>query len=196
MNRFLFIMALAMLVLYGCNQMDMSSGDSILIVDLNVVAKATGRQELMQKELEFANLQLSEQLKLVASRLEDSVTEEKEKLGNKPTDEELKEFQTLVLQAQQQLQNTKNLAIQQSTEFRSELIQRFRSEISEIAQQIAIQKGGSLVMLAGQETLWFDSDADITDEVIAVMRKRSNDYTPTSEPASHNEPADGNGEAG
>ena len=46
-NRFLFIIALAMLVLYGCNQMDMSSGNSILIVDLNVVARATGRQELM-----------------------------------------------------------------------------------------------------------------------------------------------------
>ena len=51
-------------------------------------------------------------------------------------------------------------------------------------------------MLAGQETLWFDSEADITDEVIAVMQKRSNNYTPTSEPASHNAPANSNGEAG
>ncbi|MEM7304301.1 MAG: OmpH family outer membrane protein [Pseudomonadota bacterium] len=86
-----------------------------------------------------------------------------------------------MLQAQQQLQNTKNQAIQQSTDFRTELILRFRNEIAEFAQDIAKQRGGKLVMLAGQETLWFDSSADITDEVIALIRKRSSEFKESGE---------------
>lgn len=146
----------------------------MLIVDLDAVAKATGRQELMQKELEFANLRLTEQLKLVAAQLEESVSEEKEKLGKKPTSEEKQQLESLVLQAQQQLVNSKNLAVQQSTDFRSDLILSFRKEVSDIAQEIAARSRSKLVLVSNHETLWFHPSADITDEVIAVMRSREN----------------------
>ena len=176
MNKIILLLIVGLFVaLNGCNQLGIPSNNAVLIVDMTAVAKATGRQEVMQKELEFANIQLTEQLKLIVSHLEENVTEEKEKLGKKPTPEEQRQFDILVLQAQKQLQDTKNLAVQQSTEFRSELILDFRNEVSNIAQQIANKQGSKLVMVVGQETLWFDSNSDITDEVIAIMRERDND---------------------
>lgn len=74
--------------LSGCDVIGMAFNRPMLVVDLDAVAKATGRQELMQKELEFANLRLSEQLKLVASQLEEAVSGEKDKLGKSPSKEE------------------------------------------------------------------------------------------------------------
>lgn len=141
-----------------------------MIVDLDAVAKATGKQDLMQKELEFANLRLTEQLKLLASQLEESVSEEKDKLGKSPSSTEKQQLESLVLQAQQQLLNSKNLAVQQSSEFRSDLILRFREEVKNIAQKIAKRSGSKLILISNYETIWFDPSADITDEVIALIR--------------------------
>ncbi len=158
----------------GCDLIGMAFNRPMLIVDLDAVAKATGRQELMQKELEFANLRLSEQLKLVASQLEEAVSDEKDKLGKSPSKEQQQQLEALALQAQQQLVNSKNLAVQQSTEFRSDLILQFRKEVAGIAQEIASKAGSKLVLVSNYETLWFDPSADITDEVISIMRARGN----------------------
>lgn len=169
------ILSISLLLLTACEYLGLPAENSILIVDLNAIAKATGRQEIMQKELEFANLKLSEQLKLVASKLEDNITEEKDKLGDSPSEDQKQQLTQLVTQAQKQLLDTKNLAVQQSTNFRSELVLRFRNEVGEIAQKIARRSGGKLVLVSNHETIWFDPTADITDEVIAVIR--ANDST-------------------
>ncbi len=158
----------------GCDFIELPNWNSILVVDLNAVAKATGRQELMQKELELANTQLSEQLKLVASRLEDSIEEEKLKIGKSPSKAQQQQLEQLVAKAQNQLINTKNLAVQKSSDFRADLIQQFRKEVSEIAQNVARRSGSKLVLVSNYETIWFDPSADITDEVIAIMRARNN----------------------
>lgn len=145
--------------------MGISIGNSILVVDIDAVAKATGRQELMQKELEFANLKLTEQLKLVASQLEESIADERDKLGKSPS------------AAQKQLVNSKKLALQQSSEFRSDLILHFRSKVAEISQKIANRAGSKLVLVSNYEIIWFDPTSDITDEVIAAMRARNSKQT-------------------
>lgn len=166
------ILSLSVLLISGCEFVNLLKGNSILIIDLNAVAKATGQSELMQKELEFANLKLTEQLKLVASELEVEISDKKEKLGKSPSETELKEFQEFTLLAQKQLTNTKNIAVQQSTNFRSDLILRFRNTVREIAENIALKSGSKLILVSNYETIWFDPSADITDEVIAIMRAR------------------------
>lgn len=186
------MLMLILLGLTGCDLIDIAFNRPMLIVDLDAVAKATGRQEVMQKELEFANLRLTEQLKLVASQLEETVADEKDKLGNSPSKEQQKQLESLALQAQQQLVNSKNLAVQQSTEFRSDLILQFRKEVAEIAQEIAQKAGSKLVLVSNYETLWFDPAADITDEVISVMRARAS--SGVSKPAADTEKAQINDE--
>lgn len=169
--KVIYSIILAALILSGCNPFAGSS-PAVLVVDLDAVAKASGRQESMQKELEFANVRLSEQLKLVASQLENAVADEKDKIGEKPSADERQQFDDLLLQAQKQLQNSKQLAVQQANVFRSELIIEFRQEVADIAQQIALDRHSKIVMVTNFDALWFDPAADITDEVIAVMRAR------------------------
>ncbi len=168
----LALLIFVMFGLAGCDLIDLAFNRPILVVDLDAVAKATGRQEVMQKELEFANVRLTEQLKLVASQLEEAVSDEKDKLGKSPSKEQKQQLEALALQAQQQLANSKNLAVQQSSEIRSDLILKFRQEVAQIAREVAKKSGSKLVVVSGYETLWFDPAADITDEVISVMRAR------------------------
>ena len=188
----LLILSAFVVILTGCDQLGLLINGPILIVDLDAVAKGTGRQEIMQKELEFANLRLTEQLKLVASQLEESVSEEKNKLGKSASNEDKKQLENLVLQAQQQLLNSKNLAVQQSTEFRSDLILKFRKEVGAIAQEIASKSGVKLVLISNYETLWFDPASDITDEVIAIIRSRASSNVDSSNnqntPSAQSEP--------
>lgn len=172
----IFVLCISLLLLSACEFLGVPASNSVLIVDLNAIAKATGRQEIMQKELEFANLKLSEQLKLVASKLEENITEEKDKLGDSPSEDQKQQLTQLVTQAQKQLLDTKNLAVQQSTNFRSDLVLRFRNEVGEIAQKIASRSGSKLVLVSNHETIWFDPSADITGEIIAVIR--ANDASP------------------
>jgi hypothetical protein len=44
--------------------------------------------------------------------------------------------------------------------------------VSEIAQAIAKRAGSKLVLVSNYETIWFDPSADITDEVISIIRAR------------------------
>lgn len=177
------ILSLSLILLTGCDLLNLFVGNSILVVDLNAVAKATGQSDQMQKELELANLQLTEQLKLVASQLEEKITDKKDELGKSPSESELQDLQTYVLQAQQQLANTKNLAIQQSSEFRSDLILRFRSDVQNITKEIASNANSKVVLVSNQETIWFDPSTDITDEVISIMRARG--FNPSTEEVSN-----------
>ena len=173
LHVFILFLSLSLVSLTGCEFLGIPIGNSILVVDLSAVAKATGRQELMQKELEFAILKLNEQLKLVAAQLEESITDEKDKFGKSPSAAQTQQLEQLVVQAQKQLINTKNLAVQQSTNFRSDLIFRFHNEVGKIAQEVAHRTGSKLVLVSNYETIWFDPSTDITDEVIAIMRARN-----------------------
>ena len=69
------------------------------------------------------------------------------------------------------------MAIQKSTKYRTDLIQHFRNEVGAIAQDVARRSGSKLVLVSNYETIWFDPSADITDEVIAIMRARNNTVT-------------------
>ena len=68
------------------------------------------------------------------------------------------------------------------------MILRFRRDVAEIAQEIANRAGSKLVLVSNYETIWFDPTADITDEVIAVMRARG-----TSQAKLQNAPSEGSG---
>lgn len=179
--RAIILIIFAVWMLPACNSSNEATSP-VLVVDLDAVAKATGRQELMQKELEFANLRLSEQLKLVASRLENVVSDEKEKIGEKPSQDEQQQFDAVLLEARKQLQNSKQLALQQANVFRTELILQFRQEVADISQQIAAEKKSQIVMVTNGEALWYDPAADITGEVIAVIRAQPSQTQPQELP--------------
>lgn len=143
---------------------------AVAIIDLDAVARALGRDDVIAQQINVANQQLAGQLGQVATNLQQQVQarrDEYEVVG----DEAEQELQQLTAVANQRLQQTQQLARQRSAQFRQAVINSFRNEVSPYAQKIATERGAVAVVTVATPMLWFDSEADITDEVIAEMRK-------------------------
>lgn len=170
LKNVLFILSLAFFV-SACDQMTgLVSHPSIVIVDLNAVAKALGRDEVMQNEIQEAEAKLKTQLEQIAKNIQDQVVVEKEKLGSKKSEENNIKLQQLALQAQQTFRKEQMAAEQQAAQFRKELVAKFREEVKLVAEPIAIERKAVMVKLVSDDLLWFDASNDITGEVINRMR--------------------------
>ncbi len=163
-----YTIVLTILLLTSCNQLSLSNG--VAVVDLNIVAKTLGRDDLIVKNVKSANDNLNQQLEQIATDLRKQLDEEKSKLGEKPSEEEEQQFNQLVQKANNQLNQTKQVAIQKAQQLQNSLVAEFRNEVSNISRKIA-QKNGFLTVLAINDgLLWADATVDITSEVIAEMR--------------------------
>ena len=155
-------------LLAGCEPQG-SSRAAVAIIDLDAVARALGRDDVIAQQINIANQQLAGQLGQVATDLQQQVQarrDEYDVIG----DEAQQELEQLTAVANQRLQQTQQLAQQRSAQFQQAVINAFRNEVSPYASQIATERGAVAVITVATPMLWFDSNADITDEVIAAMR--------------------------
>ena len=60
-------------------------------------------------------------------------------------------------------------AATRQAQVRAQLIKQFREEVRPIAEQVAKDKGASVVLLTNDNVLWYDPTVDITDGVIAQI---------------------------
>ena len=144
---------------------------AVAVLDLAAVAKALGRDEVLKQQVQAAGQQLRQQLSEFSTGLQTKLREEQAKLGSTPTDDERKQLQQQLLQAQRQVQQSQVLARQKATQFQNQLAMQFRDEIRPVAAQIARDLGASTVAPANT-LLWFDSSVDITGAVIDAMRAK------------------------
>jgi len=198
--KFLFtslpMAALVIGLLTGCNGITPGNkqNDSVYL-DLNVVARALGRDEIIKQQQQIALDNLNIQLLQISKDLNKQLEEEKLKLGEKPGEAEKQQFNVVATNANKQLQQSQLLAKQKLITFKQQLIRDFKSEVKSVAQPIAKNRGAISVTIIDNNILWFDPSADITDEVIATLRARtesdvnvSDTHTEnTSEKATHND---------
>lgn len=160
-------------LLSSCDQLaGLSSHPATVIVDLNAVAKALGRGEAMQQEIQTAEAGLREQLSKIASNIEEQVSAEKKKIGDKSSDENDAKLQQLALQAQQTFRKEQIAAEQQAAQLRKQLVTAFREEVKLVAEPIAVERKAAMLKLVSDDVLWFDKSIDITGEVISRMRAK------------------------
>ncbi len=191
-RRYLTALGLACLAfLAGCEPQG-GGRAAVAIIDLDAVARALGRDDVIAQQINQANQQLAGQLGQVATSLQQQVQarrDEYEVIG----DEAEQELQQLTAVANQRLQQTQQLAQQRSAQFRQAVINSFRNEVTPYAQKIATERGAVAVVTVATPMLWFDSNADITDEVIAEMRaaglERASQPAPAAAPAATPAPA-------
>ena len=184
-RRVLVFAGLACLTfLAGCEPQG-SGRAAVAIIDLDAVARALGRDDVIAQQINQANQQLAGQLGQVATNLQQQVQsrrDEYEVIG----DEAEQELQERTAAANQRLQQTQQLAQQRSAQFRQAVINAFRNEVSPYAQEIAAERGAVAVVTVATPMLWFDPEVDITDEVIAEMRRagleRSGEPARTAQP--------------
>ena len=166
------ILALALfaLALGGCDQLPGRGGSGIAIIDLNAIAKATGQEEIIQQQAQAARDELNVQLQEAATSLEAQLNEEREKLGDSPTQEQTQQFQQLAAQAQQQYAQAQQQAQQQAQIYQNNLVMALREKIQPVVAEVAKMRGASVVYLSDMTLFWFEPQADLTDEVIAKLR--------------------------
>lgn len=170
----------------GCQPQGGAAG--VAIIDLDAIARALGRDDVIAQQINVANQQLAGQLGQVATNLQQQVQarrDEYEVIG----DEAEQELQELTAVANQRLQQTQQLAQQRSAQFRQAVINSFRSEVTPYASEIASARGAVAVVTVATPMLWFDAKADITDEVIAAMREAGAGLERAAPPATAVAPA-------
>lgn len=182
-RSFLFFIVLILLSA-GCEPIapGPAQAGGTLVLDLNVIARATGQDAALRDAVAAATSTLNAQLGEVATRLEQQLEAERAKLGKAPSDAEQERLQALALQAQQQYGQTQQLALQRRRDFETGLVRALLDQVRPIAQSIARERGAAVVMVAETQVLWFDPDADITDEIIAEMRARGIEPLGVTEP--------------
>ncbi len=169
MKTFRFIaISLTALLLISCKPPGFSN--QVAVVDLNLIAKTLGRDDLIVKNVKSANDNLNQQLEKIAENLRQQLDKEKSKLGDKPSIEEEQQFAQLIQKANDQLNQTKQVAIQKSQQLQNSLIVEFRNEVSKVSREIAQQNGYLTVLAINDSLLWADKTVDITNEVITEMR--------------------------
>jgi|GEM_PF-2474408 len=196
MNRSVLIriaLMLSLLILAGCNA-GPDNSHATLYVDQLAVAKALGRDEVMKQLLGSAVDKLNAQLTDITQQLAGRLQAEKDKLGDKPSQQALEDYRKLSTKANQELQQTRLLARQKAQVYQQRLLLSFRQELKQAAENIARDKQADAVELIGNQTLWFTPEADITDEVIAALRAKAS--APADKNATGKPVTAANGQAG
>jgi Skp family chaperone for outer membrane proteins len=163
----------------GCDT-NTTQSNMALVVDLQAVARALGRDEEMTQKLEQARQLLSEQLLQIGVDLEKQLKEKETELGRTSKDdkdESREQLEQLTQQANIQLKKNQQLANQKAISYRDMLVDGFRKEVMTVAESIAHKHQAVAVYVTGSNLLWYSNTIDITDEVIGSMRAQANEMT-------------------
>ena len=155
------------IVLSGCKP----TGRSV-VLDLDAVAKATGRDVLIGRAVESATHQLNVQLVQAARDMDEEIKQLQAKIGTSPTPQQQAELQRARARAQQNIQNNKLVAETARNRVRAEQILLFRNEVRPIAAEIARQHNAEIVIIPNDNVVWHATSVDITGEVITQWRAR------------------------
>jgi Skp family chaperone for outer membrane proteins len=165
------------IVLSGCKP----TGRSV-VLDLDAVAKATGRDVLIGRAVESATQQLNAQLVQAARDMDEEIKQLQAKIGTSPTPQQQAELQRARARAQQNIQNNKLVAETARNRVRAEQIVLFRNEVRPIAAEIARQHNAEIVIIPNDNVVWHSTSVDITGEVITQWRARPTPATPAAPP--------------
>lgn len=165
-----------LILLSGCNDTNEKLKTNVItsktaIIDLTTVLKATGQDDVITKQMEIVNADLKKQLEGIVVNLNKQLADQKEKFGKDITVEQQQQLQELLIKANQQLQKTETVANQKSLQHKEGLILAWRNKVQPMVKTIAKKHGADVVLIKSPTIVWFDLDIDITDEVIAEIRK-------------------------
>lgn len=161
-------LALSALLLAGCDQL--SGGSSVAVLDLAEVAKETGQDEVIRNKAQEERTKLVTSLQQLAASLDQQLSAEREKIGDKPKEEDSKRLQEMTLQARQQIESAQMQAQNEAGQIEARLVEEFRKKVDPLAEKIARAKGAKALLAADSYLFWHDPSIDITKEVIEAWR--------------------------
>lgn len=170
--------ALVLLTGSGCEDPSAGGGGGVAVVDMGRVAQELGRTETLQRLM-------NTRVQAVKGRLEQVDREIKGHLQGVETSAATRpaaERDELIARAQGEAQSRVEQEQMQAKAFldqtQNQFLASLRAEITPVAQQIATSRGMSVVVARNESILFAGPAADITEDVIAEIRK----LTPTAGP--------------
>ncbi|HLJ12493.1 MAG TPA: OmpH family outer membrane protein [Planctomycetaceae bacterium] len=140
------------------------------VVDLDVVAKRIGRDIEMQKAVQDEMDSLNGKLATLQTSLNRIYEEKRDKLGESPTEEQLKDLQAWQDRTSAQLLESRRKAEVDLSNYRQSLIERFREQAKPVLREVADARGLSIVVPKNNGLLLsIDPAVEITDEVAKRM---------------------------
>ena len=170
----LTILMIGMSLIAACNQQVPSN--SIGILDLGKISDETGNAEKIKSELQKIKTRLQQDLQSVQMNLQKNFQENQTKIGKTPTDEQRAQLGKMLAEAQQKLKMAQSSAATELKNKQEELVIQLRDTVRPVANKIAQQRGMSIIMIRNDNLiLGFDKKADITDAIIAELKKVGGD---------------------
>ena len=170
----LTILMIGMGLIAACNQQ--APSNSIGILDLGKISDETGNAEKIKSELQKIKTRLQQDLQSVQMNLQKNFQENQTKIGKTPTDEQRAQLGKMLAEAQQKLKMARSSAATELKNKQEELVIQLRDTVRPVANKIAQQRGMSIIMIRNDNLiLGFDKKADITDAIIAELKKVGGD---------------------
>jgi len=155
-------LSVALLCLAGCD-----NPRDVAVVDLVRVASELKLDEQVVSQAQTRRQQLQQ----VTAQVEGKLQEEKAKIGDSPSDQDLTRFNQLKAQAEQQLRIQRMRIMQMDGVANQQMLAQVKSDAKSYVRQIAIDRGFTVVLAIGDYMIIAQPTADITDQVIEKMRK-------------------------
>lgn len=153
------------------------------VVDLDVVARRLGRDIEMGNAVQERLTSLNSKLTTLQGSLRRLYDEKREKFGDDPTEEQLKELQATEDRMERELLEIKRKSEIELAAYRQALVDQFREQAKPVLREVAAARGLSIVIPKNNGLLLtIDPAVEITDEVAAKM-PASSDRDPDVEPA-------------
>jgi Skp family chaperone for outer membrane proteins len=142
-----------------------------VVVDLDVVSKASGQDDVIENQMKAVNADLTLQLGEIVTSFNKQLAEQKKKFGADISVDEQQKLQEMLIKANQLLAQKQTEANLKAQQHKEGLIKTWRDKIQPLVKSIAVKKGATVVLVQGSSVMWFDSEIDITGEVIAALRE-------------------------
>ena len=153
------------------------------VVDLDAVAKALGRDQVIAQKLQSTQEELRGQIESAKNQFQTQIEQKKDEYGEEMSEEEQQQLARMTLQANQRLQQAAAEANRQTTAARMNLIREFRDEAQPFIERIAGEQNLKVVFVKSEAVMYVDPTVEITDRVIELMKAREPQTEPTTDAA-------------
>jgi len=144
----------------------------VAVIDVDFVARELGRFDEIMDAVNERERSLNSQLAEIQRSYQDQVQTEKSGFGPNPSGADLTRVSELERQLTLQLTQAQKEAQGELQQFKVGMINSFRDKVRPIAQQVANEKGLSLVVSKNDDVVFsFAPSVDVTAEVLAMMRQ-------------------------
>jgi len=145
----------------------------LAVIDLDLMAKTCGRTMEINDALKTRESALNQQLQQGLVSLRKQIEDKKTEFGESPTEEQQQTLAAMDQKAVAMLQQARREAQVKLEQYRQNLVAQFRNEVRPWAQQVAAEKGLSVVIPKNEGFLLsVDPGVDITADVIKVYQAK------------------------